>query len=344
MTTEFCDLASNPTELSRMLVELKLAGPAEHPEITMLTGGVSSSIFRVHVKGGDYCVKQCLPKLKVQKDWYAPIERVFAEAAWLQAAGTIAPRRVPKVLAIDHLRGAFVMEYLAPERHRNWKTELLAGRVDVATGRLIGDLLGELHAATARNETLAKAFAHDLNFYALRLEPYLVESARVHPALAPPLTALVDTTQRHKLALVHGDVSPKNILLGPDNVILLDAETAWYGDPAFDLAFLLNHLLLKAVHRPVFADAYIETFETIAKTYLTHVRWEEKSAFEQRTAALLPGLLLARIDGKSPVEYLDATARERVRAIARDLILVPPLALAAIPRALREGVSRDATA
>ncbi len=330
MTLKFCDLASEQSELARMLVELNLAEPDERPEITLLTGGVSSSIFQVRLKAGDYCVKQCLPKLKVQKEWYAPVERVFAEAAWLQIAATIVPRQVPSVLGVDHLRGAFVMEYLPPEHYRNWKTELLAGRVAHEHGTLMGNLLGKLHAATARDSTLATTFAHDANFYALRLEPYLVESARVHSDLAPQLMALVDTTQHRKLALVHGDVSPKNSLIGPEGVVLLDAETAWYGDPAFDLAFLLNHLLLKAAHRPPLADRYFATFQAIVTAYFAHVSWEAIATFEQRAAALLPGLLLARIDGKSPVEYLDCATRDRVRAAARSLILAPSTTLATI--------------
>ena len=334
MALKFHDLASDPSELARMLVELRLAQPDERPGITLLTGGVSSSIFRVQLKAGDYCVKQCLPKLKVQKDWYAPVERVFAEAAWLQTAAAIVPRQVPTVFGIDHLRGAFVMEYLPPEQYRNWKIELLAGRIDSEHGRLIGEVLGKLHAATALDSVLATSFAHDANFYALRLESYLVESARVHGDLAPRLMALVDTTLSHKLALVHGDVSPKNMLLSPAGIVLLDAETAWYGDPAFDLAFLLNHLLLKAAHRPLLAARYLATFKAITTSYRAYVAWEALATFERRAARLLPGLLLARIDGKSPVEYLDNPARERVRAAARGLILAPPSILDEIPSAL----------
>ncbi len=340
MSVAFCDLARDPAELARMLVELKLAKPAEHPEISLLSGGVSSSIFRVRLQAGDYCVKQALPKLKVQKDWYAPVERVFAEAAWLQTAGVIVPRQVPKVLAIDHTRGAFVMEYLAPASYCNWKSELLAARVDPEVGRQLGELLGLIHAATARDANLAGRFAHDANFFALRLEPYLIESARMHPDLAPRLLALVKSTQQHQLALVHGDVSPKNILLGPVGPVLLDAECACYGDPAFDLAFLLNHLLLKAVHRPGAAAGYLASFTAIAAAHLAHVAWEPRPLFEQRAAALLPGLMLARIDGKSPVEYLDTPARDRVRRCARRLLLTPPLELQAFPTAIRESLIR----
>jgi aminoglycoside phosphotransferase (APT) family kinase protein len=335
MATEFCDLAQNPAELARMLVELKLAESDEQPAAVLLSGGVSSSIFRVSLRRGDYCVKQALPKLKVAKDWYAPVDRIFAEADWLQTVSAIVPRQVPEVIAVDRRRGAFVMNYLAPARYANWKAELLAGRTSVAAGAQMGDLLGRCHAATARNPVFAKRFAHDANFYALRLEPYLVETARQHGDLAPRLSALIEATQTHKLAVIHGDVSPKNVLLGPDGVVLLDAECAWYGDPAFDLSFLLNHQLLKAVHRPLNVTGYFAIFEAIVSAYRAHVHWEEVAGFEERAAALLPGLLLARIDGKSPVEYLDAKARERVREVGRQLIAARPTRLIDIAAAVR---------
>jgi hypothetical protein len=123
---------------------------------------------------------------------------------------------------------------------------------------------------------------------------------------------------------VHGDVSPKNILIGPRGPIFLDAECAWYGDPAFDLAFCLNHLLLKCLWAPQAAGEFLRCFDVLAKGYLAGVGWEPHGAIERRTARLLPGLFLARVDGKSPVEYVTADAdRDRVRRVARALLAHP---------------------
>jgi hypothetical protein len=104
--------------------------------------------------------------------------------------------------------------------------------------------------------------------------------------------------------LIHGDVSPKNILIGPDGPVLLDAECACWGDPAFDLAFVLTHLMLKSVWLPAKAEAYLDSFDLLSNTYLKAVTWEPATALEARTCDLLAGMLLARVDGKSPVEYL----------------------------------------
>jgi aminoglycoside phosphotransferase (APT) family kinase protein len=327
---EFISLAEHAQELQRLLVDAGLARPAEKPRIQPLAGGVSSAIFRVDLASGTCCVKQALPQLKVAKEWRVPVDRALAEVAWLRTAAAIVPGHVPRVLAQDARTRSFAMEYLAEGSWRNWKAELLAGRVDPAAGAAVGAVLGRIHAATARDPALPARFANDANFHALRLEPYLVESGRVHPALAATLAALVERTQKERRVLVHGDVSPKNILLGPAGPVLLDAECACFGDPAFDLAFCLNHLLLKAAWLPRLLPPLLATHDALVAAYAAHVDFEPWPALQARVASLLPALTLARIDGKSPAEYLDAPARTRIRAAAIALVQAPPARLAAL--------------
>ena len=172
---------------------------------------------------------------------------------------------------------------------------------------------------------LASDFPTDSLFHAIRLEPYLLATAHKHPDLASVLADLAERTAATKLTLVHGDVSPKNILVGPDGPIFIDAECAWWGDPAFDLAFCLNHLLLKCLWAPAAAPDFLHSFEVLATAYLAGVAWEAPAALEARAASLLPGLFLARVDGKSPVEYLTREEdKDRVRRVARALLASPP--------------------
>jgi Ser/Thr protein kinase RdoA (MazF antagonist) len=162
----------------------------------------------------------------------------------------------------------------------------------------------------------------------------LLATAKVHPDCAAALGTLAERTANTRLALVHGDVSPKNILVGANGPVLLDAECAWYGDPAFDPAFCLTHLLLKAVWRPQWRPAYLACFNAFRQAYLREVSWEQPEAIEQRTAQLLPGLLLARVDGKSPVEYISTeNDKNYVRSRAIALLLHPPSCLAAVSAA-----------
>jgi len=304
-----------------------------------LPGGVSSEIFRVDLPDGPICIKRALPKLKVAADWRVPVERNRSEVEWMRVAGEIVPQAVPRILGEDRATGCFAMAYLSPDRHPVWKDQLRAGAVELQTAAAIGDALGRIHAATADRGEVAARFATDELFYALRLEPYLEATARKHPDLAPRLASLVEITRTTKRVLVHGDFSPKNLLIGPAGPVILDAECAWYGDPAFDLAFVLNHLLLKGAWQPQWRGRYIGAFTTLTAAYLAHVAWEPQAECEARAAALLPALMLARIDGKSPVEYLTEDSRkDAVRAFARSLIAEPALQVAVMAqRWLDEG-------
>jgi Ser/Thr protein kinase RdoA (MazF antagonist) len=217
-----------------------------------------------------------------------------------------------------------------------WKSELRAGRADAAFAADVGRKLCAIHNATARRGDMAEAFATDASFHALRLEPYLLAAGRVHGELEERLRNLSEITASNRLALVHGDVSPKNILVGPRGPVFLDAECAWYGDPAFDLAFCLNHLLLKGAWVPEAKPAFLGCFDALQREYLAGVDWEQPAALERRAAALLPGLLLARMDGKSPVEYLaQESQKEPVRRFAIVFLQKPAATLTEIGNAWR---------
>jgi 5-methylthioribose kinase len=269
-------------------------------------------------------VKRALPKLRVAAHWEAPVERNAYELAWLEVASAIDPRAVPRLRGNDAAARLFIMDYLDPVRHRLWKTELREGRADPEFAAAVGERLVRIHAGTAGNADIACRFPTDALFRVLRLEPYLEAAAERHPEVAPALHALAHATANTHEALVHGDVSPKNILLGPAGPIFLDAECAWYGDPAFDLAFCLNHLLLKCLWTPAASDAFARCFASLVERYSRGVDWTAWSVLEMRAAHLLPGLLLARVDGKSPVEYLaDEAQKNIVRRVALELLRAP---------------------
>jgi hypothetical protein len=361
-----------PSEFVQALRDLGLAdGAPLHGQ--PLTGGVSSDIWRIDLPQGPVCAKRALSKLRVEADWRAPIERNLYEARWMQVAEAAVPGCTPRLLGQHPGLGVLVMGYLTPHDHPLWKQQLHEGRAEPATAQAVGGMLARIHSHAAARPELAAQFPTDAIFFDIRLEPYLLATAERHADLAPVLRALVAQTQSNKRSLVHGDVSPKNILVGPpagagpsqagrspaggrersepggepagagpsqagrfpaggrersepggeSRPVLLDAECAWWGDPAFDLAFCLNHLLLKCLWTPPATQGFLHCFDVLASTYLQGVDWEPPDALEQRAAALLPGLLLARVDGKSPVEYLRTEAqREPVRRCARALLLV----------------------
>ncbi len=300
------------------LRQIGLLADGETPAAEALTGGVSSDIWKVTSAHGTFCIKRALAKLRTEKDWFAPVSRNSNEAAWIRIAAQAVPSGVPELIGEGSDTGMFAMAYLDPADHPVWKSLLRDGHVLPGSAKAVGDALGRIHAATAGDAAIAERFATDDIFHAIRLEPYLLRTAEAHPDLADRLRDLASLTAETRLALVHGDVSPKNILIGPEGPVFLDAECAWYGDPAFDLAFCLNHMLLKCVWRPQWADRYLACFHELRDAYLHHVSWEPAGTMEARTAALLPGLLLARIDGTSPVEYItEESDKDCVRRAAR---------------------------
>ncbi len=301
-----------------------LLGADEAGEWEPLTGGVSSDIWRLRGAAGEVCIKRALAQLKVAEAWTAPVSRNEAEWDYMETVERIVPGVVPRPVAHDPALGLFAMTWLAPADHPLWKGELFAGRSDPAFAAAMGTLLGRIHAGTAGNPAIAARFATDASFEALRIEPYLLTTASRHPDLADALRGIAAETAATKLALVHGDVSPKNILVGPSGPIVLDAECAWYGDPAFDLAFCLTHLAIKARYLDLGRAEASTSFDRLAAAYLGEVVWERRAVLEARAARLLPALALARVDGKSPVEYLGDSSRAGLRASARRALAAAP--------------------
>ena len=299
---------AGPTEI---LARMGLVNSDEEPVYESLVGGVSSEIVRVDSLRGRMVFKRALAKLKVESDWTAPLERNSAEVQWMKVVKKIVPNAVPEILGQDKAAFAFAMDYLDPELYPVWKNQLRDGVIEIGTAQLVAETLVGIHAATANDESIKKAFSNDANFYALRLEPYFLAVAAIHSDCRNALGSLIETTAETRLALIHGDVSPKNILVGANGPVFLDAECASYGDPAFDLAFCLNQLLLKCVWRPAYSAAYLECFDLLASTYLSKVCWESVDDIEQRVAALIPGMLVARVDGKSPAEYIIRDSERR---------------------------------
>lgn len=328
-------MASLPPEIVSSLVAQGLVGADVPVEAERLTGGVSSDIWKVVAGARTFCVKRAMAQLAVADEWLVPVERNHYEREWYETVSARVPGVAPAVLGYDDDVLYVAMAWLDPDHYTLWKPDLLAGRVDEAFAAAVGAKLADIHVTTAGDAALAERFSTDALFEALRLDPYLRATGRRHPSLAAALEALADRTATTRRALVHGDVSPKNIMIGPGALpVFLDAECAWYGDPAFDLAFCLNHLLLKCVAAPQAGGALLAAFDRLRAAYMDRAVWEAVDDLEARAASLLPALLLARIDGKSPVEYITTdNDRERVRRVAIPLIEQPPTRLETIRNA-----------
>lgn len=313
-----------------LLLQLGLAQTSEVTSVQPLTGGVASDIARVDLDSRSLCVKFALPKLKVAEDWHAPVHRNAAEYAWLECAATIAPECAVKLYGQVPALHGFAMEYVAGDDVYLWKSALLQHAPDHGEAASVADVLGRIHAHSTRPNFERHCFHNRDDFKALRIDPYLLFSASRHPTLDTILTELAQMLYTSEQVLVHGDVSPKNILFRPTGPLILDAECATMGDASFDPAFCLNHILLKAVHLPHSRTHLLESVSAFWQAYAKHICWESEEVLQARICRLLPALMLARVDGKSPVEYLNDQEQQFVRQIAIDLLLNPVTTLDAL--------------
>lgn len=292
--------------------------PAMHP----LAGGVSSEIWRIDLPAGPVVAKQALAQLRVAGTWLAPVERTRFEIEWMRTAASIWPGVTPRIVAASGDLGVVVMEFLDPADHELWKSALIAGRADASIAAAVGERLGTIHREAA-TEQARTTFDNVPVFAALRLDPYLSATATAHPDLASRLVDVRRGYLENRSTLVHGDVSPKNILIGPDGPVLLDAECATWGDPTFDVAFCSTHLLLKMVAVPRCRRELRGCLDAMATAYGASTGTSDDARFWHRTATATAALTLARVDGLSPVEYLSPAARDVVREGARGLLREP---------------------
>ncbi len=321
-------LELNPANLPAYLAAQGLVDDPAGVRARRLTGGVSNQAFWVEGAGvagaGSPCVvKQARPRLAVQMEWRADVNRIVREAEaldWLHAR--IGPPRIPRLLHLDRAAKVLVMEAILPPAE-NYKTILLRGEVDPALAKQFGGLLAEIHNATADAATRER-FADATFFDQLRLSPYYGTVAERHADLAPRLAELRAECLHACFCLVHGDYSPKNVLIrdhggapgGAQNLVLLDYEVAHWGNPSFDLGFALTHYCAKALHLPRHGAAFLAAARGFWATYQALVRLP--AASRAHAGHHLAAILLARMDGKSPLEYFTEEAqRDRVRRLSR---------------------------
>jgi aminoglycoside phosphotransferase (APT) family kinase protein len=291
--------------------------------VTELGGGVSNTVFLVEAEGGSFILKQSLPRLRVKDEWLADRSRILREMESLvDAAEFLPPGGVPRVLWADAENYAFAMELVAGEA---WKSELMAGRVHAQTAGRVGELLGTFVGATWGREAYREKYGDQRAFDQLRIDPYYRTVARRHPDVAPLVGRLIEESAARRVSLVHGDWSPKNILVSGGRVTLIDFEVVHYGDPCFDAAFCLNHLLLKWFALPARRGAMLEAVGAYWAGLEAALPRPALAFFESGTLRHLGCLMLSRVDGKSPAEYLqDESLRAQVRDFAKRLILQCP--------------------
>lgn len=322
------EVESTPEYLIRQQV---ISEPSE-VRVSLLTGGVSNCVLLVEFddpQRENWVVKQARDRLAVEQEWLCSVERVIREMDTLQICNQLIRQTqtdspgyqavVPEIHFEDRENYVYAMTAASADC-RVWKADLLDGIVDPRVAQGCGWLLGVLHAGSWDNDAVQQSIGSTEFFDDLRLDPYYRQIARVHPELTEPVNRLLSLNQQYRHCLVHGDYSPKNILVNDRSVVLLDFEVGHYGDPAFDLGFFLTHLHIKTLISGSRFHQYTELIDQFWQSYsqvMSDVLSQpELNALEARACQNLGGCLLARIDGKSPVEYL---SQQKYKAAVRHI-------------------------
>jgi len=311
----------------------------------VLVGGVSNKTVLVTRRMGDaWVIKQALPKLRTKIDWFSDPARIHREALALQYLPELAPAGTITPLVFEDRENHILAMEAVPEPHENWKERLLSGRVEAHHMMQFGEILGTIQARSiARRDELSAIFDDRQYFESLRIEPYYAYTAQQVPEAAEFLYRLIDTTRATRVALVHGDYSPKNILVRNDRLILLDHEVIHWGDPAFDVGFALAHLLSKAHHLREYRDGFENGVVLFASACFSQVAdGEVTEDFRTRCAHHALACLLARVAGRSQMDYLSEGEKQTQRRAVVALMSNPPNDIVYVLEQFIRGIERHA--
>ena len=297
-----------------------ISGPAEVEE---LTGGVSNVVLAVKAGAKDLVLKQALPQLKVAAVWKADQRRAIVEANGMKLLHSITPTSVPELIDFDPEDFTLTMERL-PRECTVWKSDLLSGVIKPSIGADLGKILATWHNFGVDSKESRDAYMEDSLFDQLRVTPFYRAVAKVNPALDARIQELITEISTLKITLVHGDFSPKNIMVsGVDKPIVLDFEVMHTGNPVFDLGFVSAHLLCKYLRTedPAHKNPLRKTALAFIDSYARTCNIEVAKSLPHHVAVIA----LARVEGVSPVNYLDEAGKARVQSVTKAALANPQI-------------------
>ena len=294
-------------EVKAYLIQEGIINREDEALVEHLSGGVSCRVWKISVNNNRWVIKQALEKLDVKADWFSDVERIHREHEVMKQLELIIPGcNVPRILHVDYVNHIYLMT-CAEEGVQTWKDLLMQGIFNADTARSAAGILSQIHSQSYKIDDKIKAGFYDQKYFIqLRIDPFHRFLIQKYPELSAEINGLIEELTEQKTCLVHGDFSPKNMLVEKNgSIVLIDYEVAHWGNPVFDLAYCLGHLMLKAWHlkKP---DEILELISVFLANY------------KGRVDNLLPHLglmLLARMDGKSPVNYIQD---ENLKQIIRD--------------------------
>lgn len=305
-------------ELEQYLLKRDIVKKDESYTIKYCKGGVSGTVVLVQTKEKLMIVKQALAQLNTKDVWFCDPNRMNIEYESNRIYHELMPENAPEVYFYDSENYIYGREAV-PDGCKMWKEYLMAGKLDFTVAEKSIMTLVQIHNECSRKSDIKELFSNKEIFYGLRISPYFEFTAQKYPELKAYTEQVIKDAMEHDVTLVHGDYSPKNIMVTDNGISVLDYEVAHYGNPAFDLAFFSNHFILKSIKHNLYGKAYLEMLNYMIAIYFKQMDFMDKKKFETSFMRMLSLLMLARIDGKSPVEYL--VGDEKRQQFIRDMCM-----------------------
>jgi 5-methylthioribose kinase len=312
MSTE---LLTEDTVLS-YLIEKEIISSTDEAEVEVLTGGVSNVVLAITTKDKKMVLKQALAELMVAQKWEADQRRAIVEANAIALFHKLSPNQVPNLVFLDPERFILILDRV-PVGSTVWKSDLLSGVINPDVAHVLGTTLAQWHNFGEKDKVARMQFMEDSLFEQLRIDPFYRFVAAKNELLNPVITQLINELEGDKTTIVHGDFSPKNIMVGMDDqVYILDFEVTHVGNPVFDLAFLLAHLLCKRFR----TDEPLEEKLLSAAAERFIFAYEEIRPIASSLSLHTALIALARVEGKSPVNYLDTSKQSALVSYTKDIL------------------------
>ena len=298
------------------LIEKKIISASDQAEVEVLTGGVSNVVLAITTKNQKMVLKQALAELMVAQKWEADQRRAIVEANAIALFHKLSPDQVPNLVFLDPERFILILDRV-PVGSTVWKSDLLDGVINPDIAEVLGTTLAQWHNFGEKDKEARLQFMEDSLFEQLRIDPFYRFVAAKNEALKPVISRLIKELEGDKTTIVHGDFSPKNIMVGMDDqVYILDFEVTHVGNPVFDLAFLLAHLLCKKFR----TDEPLEEKLLGASAERFINAYEEIRPIDSSLSLHTALIALARVEGKSPVNYLDSNKQSALVSYTKDIL------------------------
>jgi len=110
--------------------------------------------------------------------------------------------------------------------------------------------------------------------------------------------------------------------------MVLDWEVVHFGNPGYDVGQMLTHLILKAAAFPQWGARYFATSLAFWEGYREMTSERITATVSDEAVLQIGALLLARLDGKSPVDYLtEPAARDSISVLGTRLLRERPASI-----------------